>query len=372
MSTQPPAPKRTKISQSDIPGVPLEQALRVARVIADQYGKSPTRPIDIAAGLEMSPTAGAFRQLCGASLGYGLTDGGPNAAMVSLTELGKRVVAPLEEGDDLAALRRAVLTPTVVKGFLEKYDGSPVPEKRFALNVLQTMGVPANRSGAVFDLIIQNADHVGYLKRIKDKTYVDLGVSSASPMAATASDPIFDDDDEGDEELPAASNRDSLVNSQSEQRRQGDLPLRSNAIFLGHGTNKVPLDQLVKILNEYGIPHKQAIAEPNAGRPIPTKVADTMRECGAAILIFTADKKFHDEEGNEIWRPSENVVHELGAASVLYDNRIVIFKESSVSLASNFSSIGYIEFEKDKLSDKGIDLFRELVSFKIVSIKVGE
>lgn len=77
-----------------------------------------------------------------------------------------------------------------------------------------------------------------------------------------------------------------------------------------------------------------------------------MRECGAAILIFSADEKFTDEDGDEIWRPSENVVNELGAASVLYDNRIIIFKESSVTLARNYRDIGYIEFEKDALDAK--------------------
>ena len=128
---------------------------------------------------------------------------------------------------------------------------------------------------------------------------------------------------------------------------------------------------MTKILNEYGIPHKEAINEANGGRPIPTKVADVMRECGAAILIFTADEKFLDENGNELWRPSENVAHELGAASVLYGDRIIIFKEKNVSLASNFSSIGYISFDKDKLDEKGIELFRELVKFKIVNITVG-
>jgi predicted nucleotide-binding protein len=90
-----------------------------------------------------------------------------------------------------------------------------------------------------------------------------------------------------------------------------------------------------------------------------------MRECGAAILVFTADKQYFDRDGNSIWRPSENVSHELGAASVLYGDRIVIFKEKGIELPSNFSSVGYIEFEKDKLEDKGIDLFRELVSMKI-------
>jgi predicted nucleotide-binding protein len=96
-----------------------------------------------------------------------------------------------------------------------------------------------------------------------------------------------------------------------------------------------------------------------------------MRECGAAVLIFTADEQFFDVDRNEVWRPSENVAHELGAASVLYDNRIIIFKEEGVTLASNYSSIGYIEFEKNKLGDKGVDLFRELVKFKIVNISVS-
>ncbi len=78
-----------------------------------------------------------------------------------------------------------------------------------------------------------------------------------------------------------------------------------------------------------------------------------------------------DKDGAPIWRPSENVSHELGAASVLYGERIVVFKEQGIELPSNFSSVGYIEFEKDKLIDKGIELFRELVSMKILSISVG-
>jgi predicted nucleotide-binding protein len=129
-------------------------------------------------------------------------------------------------------------------------------------------------------------------------------------------------------------------------------PARPCAIFLGHGKSKKPLDQLIKTLDQYGIPHKQAVEEANRGRPISQKVAETMRECGAAILIFSADEKFTDEDGDEIWRPSENVVNELGAASVLYDNRIIIFKESSVTLATNYRDIGYIEFEKDALDAK--------------------
>jgi predicted nucleotide-binding protein len=361
--------KKKKVSQTDVPGVTLDQALRVARVIAAEYGKSPTRPLDVAAALEMSPTSGPFRQLCGASIGYGLTDGGPNAAIISLADLGRRIVAPLEDGDDLVARQLAVLVPTVERDFLKKYDGSPLPSANIAFNVLESMGVPGDRSRSVFDLIVQNAETVGFLKRIKDKTYVDLGATATGSRAAAL--PTGEEANETAE--PDRPGEEVAEDHASESvRSNASRSTRSNAIFLGHGKNRKPLDQLTKILDEYGIPHKQAVAEPNAGRPIPTKVADTMRSCGAAILIFTADEKYFDADGDEVWLPSDNVVHELGAASVLYDNRIVIFKEAGVSLASNFSSIGYIEFEKDKLDAKGIDLFRELVSFKIVNISIGQ
>jgi hypothetical protein len=310
--------------------------------------------------------------LCGAAVGYGVTGGGPNAPEISLTDLGRRIVAPLEEGDDHQARREAVLIPTVVRAFLEKYDGSPLPSDQIAYNVLESMGVPRARAEAVFSLIVDNAQSVNFLKTIKEKQYVDLGgaVSPARLVPPAARTENVDDlDDESDDGETAGTP--SNLGTELPTRRT-DFPSRqSNAIFLGHGKNRKPLEQLIKILDEYGIPHKEAVAEPNAGRPIPVKVADTMRECGAAILIFTADESYVDNAGNEVWKASENVAHELGAASVLYDNRIVIFKEDLVSLASNYSSIGYIEFAKDKLGDKGLDLFRELVGFKLVSFRVG-
>ncbi len=215
-------------------------------------------------------------------------------------------------------------------------------------------------------LIIGNAESVGFLKPIKDKTYVDLAGTApphpAETPAPEASEAV--NEDRAEDTRPSPGGQD-----------EGDPPAqagsRPNAIFLGHGKNRKPLEQLIKILDEYGIPYKEAIAEPNAGRPIPAKVAETMRECGAAVLIFTGDEEFRDAAGTTVWRPSENVAHELGAASVLYDNRIIIFKEEGLTLGSNFSSIGYISFGKDKLSDKGMDLFRELVNFKIVSVRVG-
>jgi predicted nucleotide-binding protein len=371
-----PAKKRTKVSQADVPSYDLQKAIRVPKALADSYGSDPTKPLAVAAALEMSPTSGTFRGVCGASVGYGLTDGGPNATIITLTSLGKRIVSPLEEGDDLRALREAAMKPSVAQKFYKKYDGSALPPKAIAQNVLADLGVPGDRTDAVYELLMINARYVGFVKKIKDKEYLDTGAPLPDSAVNQPDQPDEPDDEVDDEDQ--SEPRDTLSSaveaakaidaaSPAEPRPDG----RKNAIFVGHGSNRAPMDQLLKILNEYSIPHKQAVDEANRARPIPQKVAEVMRECGAAVLVFTADKEYFDKQGDPIWRPSENVSHELGAASVLYGDRIIIFKEKGIELPSNFSSVGYIEFEKDKLGEKGIELFRELVSMKIVSISVG-
>jgi predicted nucleotide-binding protein len=93
-----------------------------------------------------------------------------------------------------------------------------------------------------------------------------------------------------------------------------------------------------------------------------------MQSSNCAILIFTADEEFKDKKGNTIWRPSENVVYELGAAGYLYDNRIVILKEEEVNFPSNFNDLGYISFAKDQLEHKAMDILKELIGFKILKV----
>jgi hypothetical protein len=63
------------------------------------------------------------------------------------------------------------------------------------------------------------------------------------------------------------------------------------------------------------------------------------------------------------------VVYELGAASVLYDRRIVIFKDRRVTFPSDFSDLGYIEFDEGQFGEKIGDLFSELVALDILEVR---
>jgi predicted nucleotide-binding protein len=145
-------------------------------------------------------------------------------------------------------------------------------------------------------------------------------------------------------------------------------PRPHKPIFVAHGKNKAPLQQLQALLTSFQIPHKVVIDEANLGRPISQKVRDTLQECGSAILIFTRDEQFTDKNGSEIWRPSENVVYELGATSYLYGDRIVIFKEKGIHFPTNFQNIGYIEFESNDIQARTADLLKELIGFGLVRV----
>ncbi len=170
--------------------------------------------------------------------------------------------------------------------------------------------------------------------------------------------------EENRETPPATGEQEPPRNEEPKRNEQRT----GRGIFVAHGKNKKPLDQLKKILDQFRIPYKVAIEEPNLGRPISSKVREVMESCNCAILIFSADEEFKDKDGNTIWRPSENVVYELGATGYLYDNRLVIMKEEAVSFPSNFSDIGYISFEKDKLEAKAMDVLKELIGFGIVKV----
>src|SRR6185437_14098565 len=71
--------RRSRVSQSDVPAYSLDQALRIAEAIAENYASKPTAPLDVAAALTLSPASSQFRMMCGASIAYGLTEGGYNS-----------------------------------------------------------------------------------------------------------------------------------------------------------------------------------------------------------------------------------------------------------------------------------------------------
>lgn len=159
-----PRKLKPRLFQEDVPSYSLEQALRVARSIADNYAYKPTKPVSVAGAMGMTHTAGPFRMISGASVAYGLTTGAAQAPEIGITPLGMRIVQPMVVGDDMAAKREALLRPKVVGEFLRTYDGAALPPDNIAKNVLASKGVPAERLDAVLELIMEGAKAVGFIR----------------------------------------------------------------------------------------------------------------------------------------------------------------------------------------------------------------
>jgi hypothetical protein len=263
------------------------------------------------------------------------------------------------------------------KAFFDAFSAKKIPAPTaFKEFLTKRAGVPDARGEDSMDHVLADARTAGLTRPMKGGAeYIDLAgvpVTLSENEDTEAEESVSSDEPMGDLEAMGEVELESgQTGGNGAVHHENGNGKRSSKIFVG-GRKGKSLDQLMKLLAEYQIPAKLAEEEPNRGRPISEKVADTMHECGAGIIVFTPDVELQDKDGNPVWMPSDNVVHELGAASMEYGKRIVIFREERVALASNYSYIGHIVFKEGELSAKAIELFRELVDFGLIQFTVPE
>lgn len=366
---EPPKPEHVK--QTDFPQYTLQDAMKIAQGLWDNYAGRSAAPHDIALAIDVSPTSSDWRVITGSSVAYGLTEGGYNANQITLTDLGRRLVAPLVEGDDLYARIDAILRPRIMREFYERYDKAKFPKDTIGQNVLAAMGLPRDRAARAFQVLEANGAFAGVIRPTKNGPF--LALTSSPPVNSSQECAV--DIDAGENSRNTEHEGIEVVASES-LRTNVAVPVESKRqLFVAHGKNHKPLEELKKILNEFKIPYKVAIDEPNKGRPISNKVATLMNECSAGIFIFTKDEKFLREvkggEFEEVWRPSENVVYELGAASINWEQKIIIMREEGVNFPSDFSDLGYIKFGEGGLSSKALEIVKELIALQLVRVSAA-
>jgi predicted nucleotide-binding protein len=350
----------------------MDDALSVARVIQDSASGMPVTKLTLAQLMDRSPSSSEFRELLLASRAYGFTNGGVNADQFELAPLGEAATGA-DEVAQAEARRKAVLNIEPFRAFLTAYNGKKVPSlAAFKEFLVASADVASERTEDCIEHLLADALAAGMLRNLKGSDYVEVGGSSGPDMRRR--EPTDRSEVDELEEVDATEVAQDIEPEHSVPPGGSEVTRPPKKVFIAHGKNRTPLDQLKKMLDQFKVKYAVAIDEPNRGRPISSKVAALMRdECSSAIFIFTADEGFQrqGEDGKEesVWRPSENVVYELGAASVLYDRRIVIFKESSVTFPSDFSDLGYIEFQSDQLEAKMGDLFAELVALDVLEVR---
>jgi hypothetical protein len=190
---------RNYFKQSDFPLVSLQQAQKVASAIVDNFAAEGGSPPDIALAVGISPTSSGWPALAGASIAYGLTDGGVNANKMTITTLGKKLVAPVEEGADIAARREAIMRPRLLKDFFEKYRRAKLPNDVIAANVLKSQGIPADRVQTAIEIIKDNGKYAGVIRETPTGPFINLDSPGVPAPAAT---PALPEEDQHDEAPP--------------------------------------------------------------------------------------------------------------------------------------------------------------------------
>lgn len=335
--------RRARVSQSDIPRHTLGEALRVAEAISEQYAKKPTKPFYIADALKISPTSSRWRTLPGAAVAYGLTTGGYNAPEIGLTPLGRRAVAPTQEGDDLQAKREALLKPRVIREFLERYNNNPLPTERIGQNVLAEMGVADDASKATLEFIVEGARGVGLIKDAGGKTYVDLDAATSGVAGPPHDEPFADEtkaDDIDDDHV------DGVASPPSSPRPDLNTNRR---VFITHGRNKKIVEQIKELLTFGNFEPVVSVERESVSKPVPEKVLDDMRGCGAAVIHVGTEMRLLDERGDEHRVINPNVLIEIGAAMMRYGGRFILLVEEGTTLPSNLQGLYEVRYAGDEL-----------------------
>ncbi len=297
----------------------------------------------------------------GWAIAFGLIDGGAQAAAIGVTDLARRILRPKEEHADITAKREAVLTPRVFGEFLRNYDTHPFPRQDIALNVLEGMGVPRAKAAEVLERIEASAQSVGFLEEIKGKRYVSLQGAVTAPAAGDehqATDTVQQQTDPSSK--PA---RDATVPATVAVRKPSSEAVpntttlaaaivddqRRRRVFITHGKNRELVDPIRKLL-EYGeLEPVVSVDRQSVSKPVPEKVMDDMRSCGAAIIHVDADRTIIDQESNEHVLLNPNVLIEIGAAMAFYGRRFILLVRDGVKLPSNLQGLYEVRYSGEIL-----------------------
>lgn len=356
--------KRQYVKQSDVPSASLEDALRVPQAIFDHYAGEPVTPLFLAKALNIDPNGSQIKVLTGTAIAFGLVEGGAQAAKISVTEIARRIFRPKVENEEIGAKREALLKPRVFGEFLRKYDGNSFPRQDIAVNVLEELGVPRAKAQEVCQRIEQGAQAVGFLVTVKDKLYVSLAGAgtvasddkeAASPEVAADPTPPAETTPAG---APSAREKASVPSAKSGSGSSSASAIhatsalgaaivddaRRRRVFITHGKSRDLVEPIKKLL-EYGeLDPVVSVELHTVAKPVPEKVMDDMRSCGAAIIHVDADQTLKDAANNDIPVINPNVLIEIGASMAFYGRRFILLVREGVKLPSNLQGLFEVRY----------------------------
>lgn len=122
-------------------------------------------------------------------------------------------------------------------------------------------------------------------------------------------------------------------------------------VFITHGKNRKILEQVKDIVTYGGFEPVVAMERETAAKPVPEKVLNDMRNCGAAIIHVAVDDVVIDKDGKEHPQINGNVLIEIGAAMGLYRGyKFILLVEDGLELPSNLQGLYECRYSGNELT----------------------
>lgn len=341
--------------KSDFPKHSLEDALRVAQSISDKNGGQPLPPTETAIAIGVSPGSSEFRTLLSSSIKYGLTSGSFNSERVALEEAGRNIVEPRTEEDERRALVAAALAPSTFRAVYDYFKGKKLPDDQFFQNTLvREFDVPREHAAKCAAVFVRNVERVGLVRTASTGKWLstDIGATGAAITLSTGQP-----EEEANEPLPPNVEKPAVASSpQSSPAASAPVHVaksghdqRLSRVFITHGKNTAFISPIKDLLSFGQLEPVVSVEKESVAQPVPDKVLNDMRSCGAAIIHVDGEMKLIDDSAKEHVMLNPNVLIEIGAAMALYGRRFILLVRDGVKLPSNLQGLYEVRYDGDKL-----------------------
>lgn len=350
--------KRSKVL---FPKDSISDVIQVAEAIRDNNASEAYNRIDLAASLDLSPTSAHFRDLITSSNKYGLTQGSYIAEKISLTDLGIKIVSPTSDTEKSEGLLEVLFNIEFYKLFFKKFNNNKLPRKDLLLNTLEReYGVSKNDREICYELIIKNATELGLLKDIKGTLYVRVDPAA---KASAESNEIIDNTNEmlNPSEEAEVDNPPNIV---PDVKTNESATTQKPIVFISHSKNMKILNQIKSNLEFGGFSYQVAIESETTAIPIPEKIFGMMRNCNCAIVNISADEE--EKREDDSFSINANVLVEIGAAFLAYNQRVILLVDKRLNLPSNLQGLVRCEYEGEILDVNAVTkLQKGLLQFRV-------
>lgn len=264
-------------------------------------------------------------------------------------------------------MREAILRPTVLREFFEKYRRAKVPNDVIVGNVLKSLGLPADRVESGLEIIKDNGRYAGIIRETPTGPFINLDSPGVPAPTATPDFPqpnALDTIEPASQEVmptPAVLAASAVASTPA----TAALTAKANRVFITHGKQKAIVVQIKELLSFGNFDPVVSVEREATAIPVPEKVFEDMRSCSAGVIHVGAEGKYLDKDGTELTKLNDNVLIEIGAAMALYGKKVILLVERGVTLPSNLQGLYRCEFEGDKLEyDATMKLLKTFSQFR--------